>query len=74
MPTNQQPAKTDAAKPTFIAYHVTDAKEEGGKARWTELGAFFSHKDGQGGTLVLDALPLQFDGRIVLRAPSQRSE
>jgi len=33
------------------------------------IGAFFPHDDGQGGSLVLDALPIHFDGRIVLRTP-----
>jgi hypothetical protein len=74
MSTNSQPAKIDPAKPTFTAYHVTEPREEGGKARWTELGVFFSHKDNQGGTLILDALPINFDGRIVLRAPSRKAE
>jgi hypothetical protein len=72
MSIKHQPTNADAAKPTFTAYHVTEATEVGGKARWTELGVFFSHKDNQGGTLILDALPIHFDGRIVLRAPSKR--
>lgn len=33
------------------------------------IGAMFAHKDGDGGTLVLEALPK--DGRIVLRAPKR---
>jgi hypothetical protein len=68
----RQPANADAAKPTLTAYHVTEVTEDGGKVRWTELGVFFSHKYNQGGTLILDALPIHSDGRIVLRAPSKR--
>jgi hypothetical protein len=64
------PTKPETTRPTYTAYHVSEPKEEGGKGRWTELGAFFSHKDGNGGTLILDALPIHFDGRILLRAPS----
>jgi hypothetical protein len=54
--------------PQFAAFHVTEAKE-GEKARWRRIGAYFAHVDGEGGTLILDLLPLQFDGRIVLRTP-----
>jgi carbonic anhydrase len=66
--------KSEAARPTYIAYHVHEAAEPGGKGRWIELGAFFAHRDGQGGNLVLDALPISFTGRIVLRAPSRKPE
>ena len=66
--------QTEPNRPTYIAYHVQEAAKEGGKERWVELGAFFSHRDGSGGNLVLDALPINFSGKIVLRAPSQKSE
>lgn len=39
-------------------------KGEGQKGSWTKVGAFFAHQDGGGGTLLLEAPPL--DGRIVL--------
>ncbi|TPI54196.1 hypothetical protein FJ420_30680 [Mesorhizobium sp. B3-1-3] len=58
--------KTEPKGPIYHAYTVREAKE-GQKAFWTRIGSFFAHDDGEGGTLVLDALPL--DGRIVLRAP-----
>ncbi len=74
MSTTEQTTKIDSTKPTYTAYSVTEPREEGGKARWTELGVFFSHKDNQGGTLILDALPINFNGRIVLRAPSRKPE
>jgi hypothetical protein len=61
-------APTSATKtPTLFAYSVRDAKGEGQKGFWTRIGSFFEHEDGEGGTLLLDALPI--DGRIVLRAP-----
>jgi hypothetical protein len=72
MSTNSQPAKEASrkgAKPTYTAYHVQDAAEEGGKALWSKIGVYFAHEDGQGGTVKLDSLPIHFDGRIVLRAP-----
>jgi hypothetical protein len=48
--------------------------EDGQKARWSQIGAFFAHGDGEGGTLLIDLLPIGFDGRIVLRAPKERDE
>lgn len=59
--------KPEPKSPSFHAYSVREAKEEGRKNHWTRIGAFFAHEDGEGGTLLLDALPL--DGRIVLRTP-----
>lgn len=64
---NTKAAKTEAKSPIYHAYIVRDAKAEGQKAFWTRIGAFFAHDDGGGGTLILEALPL--DGRVVLRAP-----
>ena len=57
-----------AAQPLYHAYSVSEAAE-GKKSRWTRLGAVFAHGDGQGFNLVLDVLPIHFDGRLVLRAP-----
>ncbi|MER9387795.1 hypothetical protein [Mesorhizobium sp. M0435] len=45
--------KTEAKTPTYHAYTVRDAKEEGQKGFWTRIGAFFAHGDGEGGTLLL---------------------
>lgn len=59
-------SKSETAGPTYAAYHVTEPRP--GKKRWIRLGAFFAHEDGQGGTLILDALPINFDGQLVLRA------
>lgn len=67
-----KPEQTDAQQPTAPIYHayvVTDTRGEGRKAYWTKIGAMFAHKDGQGGTLVLQALPR--GGKIVLRAPTR---
>lgn len=59
-------------QPKYYAYHVTDAKAEGQKARWNRIGAYFPHSKGDGGTLVLDLLPTAFNGRVVLRAPKPK--
>ena len=59
----------ETTQPVYYAYSVSEPKRRGQKGRWTRIGAFFPHDDGQGGSLVLDALPIHFDGRIVLRTP-----
>ncbi|MBG1233978.1 hypothetical protein [Aestuariivirga litoralis] len=50
------------SRPTHIAYIV---EGEGEKALWTEIGAMWSHEDGQGFNLTLKALPV--NGRLVIR-------
>ncbi len=53
-------------KPTHRAYFV---RGEGAAARWLELGAVSTHRDGKGFDLVLDTLPVGgFSGRITIRA------
>ena len=59
--------KPTAAGPTYAAYHVTEPRP--GKKRWTRISAFFAHDDAQGGNLILEAIPIAFDGCIVLRTP-----
>ena len=58
---------SEPTRPTYAAFHVTEPRP--GKKRWTRIGAFFAHEDGQGGSLILEAIPIAFDGRIVLRTP-----
>ena len=54
-------------KPTLIAHTVRE--REGQKPVWTRIGAAWPHDKGNGLTLQLEALPLNFDGRIVLTEP-----
>lgn len=60
---------TDTKKPAFIAYDVT---------RWandpqpTALGVAFSHRDGNGFDLLLDAVPLT--GTLSLRGPNESAD
>lgn len=42
------------------------------KKRWIEVGAAWRHKDGEGLSVVLDALPP--NGRLVLRPTGQTAE
>ena len=52
--------------PDYIAYVVT--KREGqDKSFWTDIGAAWDNKDGEGLNIKLSALPI--DGEIVLRRP-----
>ena len=53
----------------FFAYAVEDAPR-GQKSFWTRIGRLFSHKDGKGFDLVLNALPI--NGRIVIRQEEPR--
>ena len=59
----------DTNPPKYHAYHVIEASRRGQKDRWNRIGAAFAHVDGDGITLMLDSLPIAFDGRVVLRAP-----
>lgn len=49
-------------RPTHTAYMV---EGEGKEASWTEVGALWTHEDGEGFNLILRALPVS--GRIVIR-------
>jgi hypothetical protein len=63
-----QRRKIMSNKPTQIAYSVKD-RGEGQKAIWTRIGAAWRHSKGNGCTIQLDTLPINFDGRIVLTEP-----
>ena len=54
-------------KPTHRLFRVVG---DGEKANWTEIGAAWPNKDGQGFSLSCDAMPLS--GRIVMRAITER--
>jgi hypothetical protein len=60
----------DASSPIYQAYTVI--KRDGADDWWCNIGAAFSHADGLGLNLVLQALPL--DGKIVLRPPKTESD
>lgn len=56
---------TSGRRPSYVAYSVRE--REGKKARFTEIGVAFPHKDGKGFDILCDAMPLS--GRITLRVP-----
>lgn len=51
-------------KPSFALYAV---RGDGEEANWSRIGAAWDHKDGEGFSITLDAIPLS--GRIVMRRP-----
>ena len=57
--------------PTLIAYSVVKRSptQPINLAQWTQIGAAWPHRDGQGVTLRLTALPL--DGQIYMRMPTE---
>lgn len=64
MSTNTSTAtNTPSKSPTHVAYQVRD--REGGKGFWTRIGSVWTHADGRGFNIQIDAVPL--DGRITLR-------
>lgn len=61
--------RPNPSSPTHRLYVV---KGEGENSRWTEVGAAWTNRDGQGYSLALDAVPL--GGRIVMREIADRDE
>ena len=53
--------------PAFTLYSVTG---DGKNARWTQIGAAWTNRDGKGFSLNVGAIPLK--GRIVMRAYEPR--
>ena len=56
------------AKPTHRLYHVTGNDD---KASWTEIGAAWPNKDGNGFSISAKAIPI--GGRIVMRKAKVRA-
>jgi hypothetical protein len=54
--------------PDFVAYGVTE-REKGKKDILTRIGAAWKHQKGDGINLQIQALPLNFEGKIVLFPP-----
>lgn len=52
-------------KPTHAIYHVRGEEKN---EFWTRVGAAWIHKDGEGLSLALDFVPMNDEGRLVVRA------
>jgi len=60
---NQTPSN---AKTRYTAFQVREFEQAGEtKSDWSRIGVAFTHDDGKGFNVVLQALPV--DGKIVLR-------
>jgi hypothetical protein len=60
----------DITNPIYNAYTVI--KREGQDDYWLNVGAAFSHQDGNGLNIILQAMPL--NGKIVLRPPKDSTD
>ena len=54
-------------------FAVTEAKRVGGKDYWQDIGAVWSHDDGQGFNVVLNFMPLPGQN-IVIRVNAPRED
>ena len=54
-----------AVQPDYDVFIVKEFGGEAKKAKWTKVGAAWSHKDGEGLNVQLDALPV--GGRLSIR-------
>lgn len=72
---NNTPAPTSERgnRPGYRVFAVTEAKREGGKDYWQDIGAAWAHNDGQGFNVVLNFLPLQGQN-IVIRVNAPRED
>jgi hypothetical protein len=61
---------TTSKKPSHHVYTVRDSGE-GGNDFWTKIGVAFTHNDGKGFSLILEALPM--DGRLTIRQPDPKN-
>ena len=58
--------------PKYYAYTVRNRGKDK-RAVWTRIGAVWSQEKGQGLNIELETLPLNFDGKIVLMPPKEKS-
>lgn len=63
---------TDNRKPTHRAFIVKTFKGKDGeeKTRWLDIGSVWTHRDGKGFDVNLEALPT--DGRLVIRLDERK--
>ena len=61
---------SNANVPHFYVYAIRE-RDKGQKPIWTRLGAAWKHQDGSGINIELEAIPLNFDGKLVLLPPRE---
>ena len=57
-------------KPTHDVYIVIEATDTQKKPLWKKIGAAWTHQDGKGFGITLDALPL--NGKLTMRIPEEK--
>jgi hypothetical protein len=57
-------------RPNYYAFSVKE-RGKGKRSIWTRIGAAWTQEKGQGLNIELEALPLNFDGKIVLMPPKE---
>lgn len=58
--------------PKYNVYSVRD-RGQGKKAVWTRIGVAFAHEKGGGLNIDLEAIPVHFDGKLILMPPKNAS-
>jgi hypothetical protein len=58
--------------PQYYAFSVRNRGDK--KAIWTRIGVVWTQNKGQGLNLEIEALPLNFDGKIVLMPPKAKND
>ena len=55
---------------THPTHHIFAVRErtDGKKSVWTRVGAIWPHTDGDGFNIEIEALPINFTGKLVARA------
>ncbi|MCA0248977.1 MAG: hypothetical protein LCH93_20390 [Proteobacteria bacterium] len=71
--TNRRTNTETGNRPSHRVFAVAEAREEGGKAFWADIGAAWAHGDGKGFDVVLNLLPMQGQN-IVIRVNEPRED
>lgn len=61
---------TKGRKPTHDVLYV---KEEGEKPSWSNHGAGWLHQDQHGMNLIIDSIPVNFNGRLVVKVRKEKT-
>ncbi len=61
---------SNANVPHFYVYAIRE-REKAQKPIWTRIGAAWKHQDGPGVNIELEAVPLNFSGKLVLLPPRE---
>ena len=68
-PEGAAPARPSSSGPRGMLHALYKVEREGAKSYWLRIGTAFPNKNQNGYTLSLDALPLNFNGKILLSIP-----